>query len=312
MRMTLALLFAFVATTSVASADDAIQSTTTVNVRSGPGTGYGIIGQVPTGHVYVAFASSGAWRKIYYDGGTGWTHGDYYATLSGTTGVRVTTDVLNVRSGPGTGYGIIGQVYMNQVYFWTQYAGLDGWYKIYFDGGIGYSYGGYLTQVALGGGSAPPPPSGTTDLPMTHYYQQTSYTCGPTTAQMVVKYVSGTLVAQSTIAAYCGTTPSAGTSNYMVKQAINYYGGAAYVTASYNGQRIRDNISANRPSNCNMKCSYLAYWGYAYALHHSPAKGFTSGGFYIHDSWKGPQKWASSTELYNAVVYHYNLTAVRY
>lgn len=314
MRRMIGVLAALLATAAAAEAQTALKATDTVNVRSGPGTGYSILGQVPGGHCYVGFEKSGDWWKIYWDGGTGWSHGSYYTSLSGTTGVKVTTDVLNVRSGPGTGYSIKGQIYMGQIYFWTQYEGLNGWYKIYWKGGIGYCYGSYVTKVALSGGSSTPPPTTTTptNLSMTHYYQVNNYYCGPTTAQMVVLYVNGNWVSQYTIAAYCGTSPTYGTSNGGVKQAINYYAGAAYFEASYDGQRLRNNIGKYRPCNVNMQCKYLAYWGYSYAMHHSPVKGYTSGGFYIHDSWMGPNKWASSTELYNAVVYHYNLTAVRY
>lgn len=308
--VTLALLFAAAA---LAQAQTALKATSTVNVRSGPSTGYGIIGQVPAGHVYVGISTSGEWWKIYYNGGTGWTHGSYYSTLSGTTGVKVTTDVLNVRSGPSTGYSIIGKVYMGQIYFWTQHDSIAPWYKIYWGGGVGYIHGDYVTRVSLSGGSSSPPPSGTTtNLNMTHYYQVNGYYCGPTSVQMIVLYVSGRWYSQYTIASYCGTSPTYGTSNWAVKQGINYYAGAGYWEANYSGDRIRNNISNRRPPNVNMQCRYLAYWGYSWAMHHSPVKGYTSGGFYVHDTWMGPSKWASATELYNAVVYHYNLTAVRY
>jgi uncharacterized protein YraI len=309
----LATLVVLLAAAAAAQAQTNLTATSTVNVRSGPSTGYAIIGQVPQGHTYVGLTKSGDWWKIYYNGGTGWTYGPYYTSPSGTTGVKVTVDVLNVRSGPSTGYSIKGQIYMGQIYFWTQYEGLNGWYKIYWGGGIGYVYGSYVTKVSLlGGSSSPPPPSTTTNLSMTFYYQVTNYFCGPTSAQMIILYISGKYYSQYTIASYCGTSPSYGTSNTMVKQAINYYSPSSYQQVGYDGQRLRNNIGSSRPCNVNMQCHYLAYWGYSYAMHHSPVKGYTSGGFYIHDSWMGPDKWASSTELYNAVVYHYNLTAVRY
>jgi uncharacterized protein YraI len=314
MRHAIPALVFLVAGAAIAQAQTALQADGTVNVRSGPGTGYGIIGQVPDGHTYVGFQQSGEWWKIYYNGGTGWTHGAYYTPLSGTTGVKVTTDVLNVRSGPSTGYSILGKVYMGQIHFWTAHESIAPWYRIYWGGRVGYVHGDYVTRVALSGGTrAPPPPSGSpTNLAVTHFYQVTNYFCGPASAQTVVHYLTGRTVSQWTIASYCGTSPSYGTSNWMVKQAINHYGGTSYRQVSYNGERLRGNIRSYRPSNVNMQCRYLAYWGYSWAMHHSVVKGYTSGGFYIHDTWKGPNKWASSTELYNAVVYHYNLTAVRY
>jgi hypothetical protein len=35
------------------------------------------------------------------------------------------------------------------MYFWTQYEGLNGWYKIYWKGGSYYVHGGYVTKVPL-------------------------------------------------------------------------------------------------------------------------------------------------------------------
>jgi uncharacterized protein YraI len=311
------LLLAFagvLAAQAAARAQTAIKATGTVNVRTGPGTGYGIIGQVPGDHVYVGFERSGDWWKIWYNGGTGWTHASYYTTLSGVTGVKVTTDTLNVRSGPSTGYAILGKVYMGQIHFWTAHASISPWYKIYWGGGTGYLHGDYVTQVALSGGSATPPPTGTpSNLAMTHQYQVTNYFCGPATAQMVVAYLTGTWVSQYTIASYCGTSPTYGTSLGAVKNAIVHYSGHAYVSAyGFDRSRAVANIQAYRPVPINIQCRYLAYWGYSWAMHHSPIKGFTSGGFYIHDSWTGPNEWASSTEVWNAVNYHYGLYALRY
>ncbi len=310
----LLVLAAVAAAQAVADAQTAIKATGTVNVRTGPSTGYGIIGQVPAGQTYVASQRSGDWWKIWFNGGMGWTHASYYTTLSGVTGVKVTTDVLNVRSGPSTGYSILGKVYMGQIHFWTSYESTAPWYKIYWGGRTGYVHGDYVTRVSLSGGSSPPPPSGTpTNLAMTHQYQVTNYFCGPATSQMVVQYLTGRWVSQWTIASYSGTSPSYGTSAANVKNAINYYGGTSYWTAYwFSRDKAVANIQAYRPVPINIQCRYIGYWGYSYAMHHSPIKGYTSGGFYIHDSWTGPNEWASSTEVWNAVNYHYGLYSVRY
>lgn len=120
-----------------------------LNVRTGPGTNYAIKGQVYWGQYYISSASSGSWYKIWYDGSEGWVYGGYTTVVSGVSAVKVTTDVLNVRTGPGTGYSIAGQIYSGQMYFWTQYEGLNGWYKIYWRGGNYYIYGNYVTRVGL-------------------------------------------------------------------------------------------------------------------------------------------------------------------
>jgi uncharacterized protein YraI len=299
-------------------AQTALQATGTVNVRSGPGTGYGILGQASAGQTYVGFQQSGDWWRIYWNGGTGWTHRSYYSTPSGTTGVKVTTDTLNVRSGPGTGYGVLGQVYMGQIHFWTQYEGLNGWYKIWWAGRAAYVSGAYVTRVALNGGPAPaptptPPPSTLSNLPMTYQRQVTNYFCGPATSQMAIQYLTGRLISQYTIASYSGTSPNTGTSAYNVSRAIGYYSGQAYTTLKgFTRDRAVSNIQRNKPVPINFQCRYLGFWNYRSAMHHSPIKGYTSGGFYIHDSWIGPDRWASSTEVWNAVNYHYGLFSVRY
>lgn len=131
-----------------ACAQTPIQSTTSVNVRSGPGTEHAVLGQVPQGHTYVGIQKSGAWWKIYWDGGTAWTHGGYYTLPSGVPGVKVTASALNVRGGPGTSYGIVGQVYSGQIY--ARVSGSGGWHQIYWKGTTGWVSGTYSTLVTLG------------------------------------------------------------------------------------------------------------------------------------------------------------------
>lgn len=121
----------------------------TLNVRSGPGAGYSILGTVSQNQVYIRIAEQNGWSQIYYAGNTGWCYSGYLTPLSGVTAVKVTTSALNVRTGPGTGYSVAGQIYQDQMYFWTQYEGLNGWYKIWWKGGVYYVYGSYVTTVPL-------------------------------------------------------------------------------------------------------------------------------------------------------------------
>jgi uncharacterized protein YgiM (DUF1202 family) len=120
-----------------------------LNVRTGPGTGYAIKGAIYNGQRYVSDSSSNGWYRIWYDGTQGWISGSYASAVSGVSGAKVNADALNVRTGPGTGYSVAGQVYAGQIYFWTQYEGLNGWYRIYWRGGSYYVYGGYVTRVSL-------------------------------------------------------------------------------------------------------------------------------------------------------------------
>jgi len=51
-----------------------VEATTTVNVRSGPGTSYTVIGQIKPGTLYTILGQSGYWFNIDYNGASGWVY----------------------------------------------------------------------------------------------------------------------------------------------------------------------------------------------------------------------------------------------
>lgn len=55
----------------------------TLNVRTGPGTGYAVAGTAPYGSWWALIGTSGSWKKIYYKGAARWVH-DAYITGSGS------------------------------------------------------------------------------------------------------------------------------------------------------------------------------------------------------------------------------------
>ncbi len=136
----------------------------TLNVRSGPGTGYSIIdtisygtnGLIIDGPIY---ANGYTWYEIEYVGGTyvGWVAGEYLGYVSGGGGiyigatVYVATDSLNVRSGPGTGYTIESTLsYGTEGYVidGPVYANGYTWWQIEYLGGyVGWAAGEYLGLV---------------------------------------------------------------------------------------------------------------------------------------------------------------------
>ena len=107
-----------------------LKATTTanLNVRSGPGTNYGIAGSIPGGsttpyNILGKDAVTATWYQIRFSSSvTGWVHANYVQTHGDLSGLSVTwnppqlsllastTANLNVRSGPGTGYGVVGAV----------------------------------------------------------------------------------------------------------------------------------------------------------------------------------------------------------
>jgi uncharacterized protein YraI len=158
-----------------------------LNVRSGPSTGYSIVGGVTSGtSVEIMGDPQGGFYPIRYSGGTGWVSGDYISMGgaaapapsvpsapsnpgSGSVPVgdsvvntaTVTAGVLNMRSGPSTSYAVVtGMAYGAQVDVMGNPQG--GFYPISYHGTRGWASGDYLT---IGGVAAPSnPDSGNSDV----------------------------------------------------------------------------------------------------------------------------------------------------
>jgi N-acetylmuramoyl-L-alanine amidase len=79
-----------------------------LNVRTGPSTDYEKVGTVTLGSRYAYYQKSGNWVRIE----KGWISTSYFY-IEGTTGEgagngTITGDGLNIRTGPGTGFGTNG------------------------------------------------------------------------------------------------------------------------------------------------------------------------------------------------------------
>ncbi|HDR7725143.1 MULTISPECIES: SH3 domain-containing protein [Bacillus] len=124
-----------------------------VNLRKGPGTGYGVIRQLGKGESYKVFGQSNGWLNL---GGDQWIFNDpsYIRYTGGNVptpsqssneGIGVVTiiaDALRVRTGPGTNYGIVKNVYQGEKY--QSFGYKDGWYNV---GGNQWVSGEYVTFV---------------------------------------------------------------------------------------------------------------------------------------------------------------------
>lgn len=119
----------------------------TLNVRSGPSTGYSVIGTIPYGQRYVSMTTSSGWHKVWYKNNTGWCYAGYLAQKTGVTGALVTVGTLNVRTGPGTGYAVSGTVSSGQRY--VQIATSGGWRKIYWGGQARWIYADYSSTFGM-------------------------------------------------------------------------------------------------------------------------------------------------------------------
>ena len=83
-----------------------------LNVRASASTSAAVVASLNKGSYVTLLSLSGSWWKVEYaDGKYGYCHKDYIQTISSKIAtVNTSSTNLNVRSGPGTGYGIIGSL----------------------------------------------------------------------------------------------------------------------------------------------------------------------------------------------------------
>jgi len=158
-----------------------------VNLRTGPGLGYAVIGNYNTGTTATIVAgpeeSDGySWHKIDINGTVGWMATDFLAEGAGNDGgsgsgwaagttVHVTSDNVNMRSGAGLDHSVLAVFSTGST--GTITAGPfpnDGytWYELRIDGAAGYMVDEFLAEGA-GSGTGNGFPAGasvrvTTDL----------------------------------------------------------------------------------------------------------------------------------------------------
>ena len=125
---------------------------TDVRVRSGPGTDYSILGYESSGKTLSVTGESNGWYQVSYNGSTGYVSASYL-TLGGSGGSSSGTGTINatyvrLRSGPGTGYEILGMFNPGDT---MSVTGDDGdWYRVSYNGTDGYVYKTYLNVGGSG------------------------------------------------------------------------------------------------------------------------------------------------------------------
>lgn len=123
-----------------------------LNIRSGAGTDFKVIGSVPKGATVYVYEIIGDWARISYSGTVGWVAAGYLSYGSGYYHapsycgyyiVSTNKSSLNIRSGAGTGYKVIGSVPKGAVVYVYQFS--SGWAKISYNGTVGWVSDDYLT-----------------------------------------------------------------------------------------------------------------------------------------------------------------------
>lgn len=154
-----------------------VTSPDTLNLRTGPGTGYSIIAAVPDGdcNIFAVGEASGAWRKVQWlqpwNAPIGWMHSSYLRPVANppypgpiiippppppapvvlmcVNGIGW-NDSLNVRSGPSTGYSVLASMRPGTCGMVDLGEQSGGWLKITFS-----RYGRQVTGWAFGKYLAP-------------------------------------------------------------------------------------------------------------------------------------------------------------
>lgn len=90
-----------------------VNASSGLNVRKGPGTSYSVLRALPNGTKVTVTKEQNGWGYI----GDGWVSLEWVKKIADVAApaftpylFRITCDVLNIRSGPGTNYPVIGQI----------------------------------------------------------------------------------------------------------------------------------------------------------------------------------------------------------
>ncbi|MGB4588801.1 MAG: SH3 domain-containing protein [Clostridiaceae bacterium] len=155
----------FKASASTPVVNYSTKSVTTVNLnmRSGAGTGYGIILTIPKNAEVILLSNMSGWSKVTYNGRTGYVSSAYLTgtavstpvitpiasapapTAPSSTSVTKTNANLNMRKGAGTGYGIILTIPKDKIV--TVLSSANGWTKVTYNGSTGYVSSSYLVTT---------------------------------------------------------------------------------------------------------------------------------------------------------------------
>ncbi|MGG0646561.1 SH3 domain-containing protein [Bacillus mycoides] len=141
-----------------------VVNATSLRVRTGPATYHSVIGGVLNGTKLNVIGSEGSWFKVNYQGKTGYVSSEFVKFVKGGTTTPeqpeqpnqgaigdyyINASALNVRSGEGTNYRIIGALPQGQKV--QVISENSGWSKINYNGQTGYIGTRFLSKTSVGG-----------------------------------------------------------------------------------------------------------------------------------------------------------------
>lgn len=126
-----------------------ITSNSAVNVRKGPGTEYGMVGEAMSTNTYTYLGTENGWHHIQFTSSEkGYVPSKYSAVEPGLVWEEYGADeveavvrnthynALNVRKGPGQKYGVIAEIKPDST--WPYCGTENGWHRILYNGSYAY------------------------------------------------------------------------------------------------------------------------------------------------------------------------------
>lgn len=119
-----------------------------LNLRETPDTSSKVLSQLKKGNQLNVLENSNGWFKVTSEGLTGWVSGSYVKKIEEQTVTvqygKITGNNVNLRKGPGMGYGVISQMNKGDVLTVTEPSG--SWYKVKTSGGtVGWVSSSYIS-----------------------------------------------------------------------------------------------------------------------------------------------------------------------
>jgi len=165
-----------------------------LNIRSGPSTSTGKLGQLGKGDVVciVQTGGAGGWHQILHAGQPAWVYANYVDTANPTIGV-ITASVLNVRIGPSTSTGKLGQLGKGDKVEIVKANAAKDWHQIIYNGQLAYVHASYVTVQTQA--SQPTQPTQPTQPAQTAQYATVNASAlnfrkGASTSTTVIKTLS--------------------------------------------------------------------------------------------------------------------------
>lgn len=246
-----------------------VYTTGTVNVRKGPGTNYSKVGQLSKGTAVNKVGSTGNWALIEWNDGVAYVSLNYLTSSGGgsssggtTSGnVMMATANVNVRSGAGTNYSIVGWLAKGETVTKTGTSGK--WTKINYNGSTAYVSSAYLkaTGSSTDSGSGSNTGGGTTTQTLLAARYETAVRTGPSSSNRAIGYldIGQTVVYLDTYGSWYKVQYGSHTSAYVYGPDMRWVGSSSSGGSVASGYVYATNSSVRVYASASTSSSTLGY-----------------------------------------------------